>query len=185
MKLRSLLFFVLLATFAATGCLFSPDDNGDDGGGVTPDLPEADTLEQLIANFKTAYNERNIDYYQIVLSENYKFVAKDNAGDYNYTEDVEIHRKMFNGETGVGQIAIEDVSVISLVGVESWQETPSNDPHFGTAGESWFRPFDVAIDFSISGQSLTYQVRGLVIFYASREGEVFKLLGQTDNTNGS
>ena len=189
MKLRSLLFFVLLVTFAATGCLFSPDKPDDVVVPPAPELPPAVSANQLVANFETAYNERNIEYYREVMSEDYKFISVDGENDYDYATDISIHERMFNEVAGEGGIVFDDISVISINGVEVWQPIQSNDQHFGSFADGYYRPYDVSIDFNVAGQSLTYQVRGLVIFYVTTamvDGEeIYYLLGQSDNTVGN
>lgn len=71
--LRTLL--VLFAVTLVAGCgIFSPDDGGD-GGDVDPPDPWqlAETKEQLAANFRRCWEDRNIIEYDNLLAENFIF----------------------------------------------------------------------------------------------------------------
>jgi len=191
MKFRPLLFVLLLVVIAAPGCLFSPDEGGDDNPDLVNPHVFPDTADKLVANFKRYYEERNLERYREVLSTDYRFIAKDQT-EYNYDREIDIHDKMFNEVAGDNGKAFEDITVQQLTPLGIWQETPDNDPFFGGASGSLWRAYNVFINFKVSGENLVYEVTGVVIFYVtSREVQVdggtrvmYELLGQKDETNG-
>jgi len=187
MKLRPVLFSVLFIMLAASGCLFSPDEGGEDTGGDQPTIQWPDTANKLVENFSIVYSDRNLDEYRKVLSEDYRFIAQDGE-EYNYDREISVADKMFNEVQGQDGIAFSDIQVEYLQPQGTWQPTPDDDPYFGGSSGSLYRPYDVFISFKVAGVALTYEVKGLVVFYVtSREvdgRERYELLGQQDSTQG-
>lgn len=191
MKLRPAIFCVLLVMLAASGCLFSPDDSGGGDDPIIDDHVFADTADKLVANFARYYTERNLDRYREVLSENYRFIAQDET-EYNFEREIDVANKMFNEVQGQDGIAFSDITVEYLQPQGTWQPTPDDDPYFGGSSGSLKRAYNVFISFKVSGQALTYEVKGLVIFYVTSrmvevdgaQVEMYELLGQQDETQG-
>ena len=191
MKIRPLLFSVLVIMFATTGCLFSPDSSDD--GDPPPVDPHVfpDTADKLVRNFERYYGERNLERYREVLSEDYRFINQDNS-EYNYDRELEIADQMFNEVAGDGGIAFTEINVEFLNPLGPWEPTPGNDPYFGGAEGSLKRDCDVSIRFKVAGEDLWFVVGGLVKFYVTtRDVEVdgatrtkYELLGQHDQTEG-
>ncbi len=188
MKLRHLLFTVLLVAFATSGCIFSPDD---DGGGDPPppvEFEPAESPDQVMEKFVEIYGDKNLDFYRRLLSTNYLFIPQDDAGSYNFDTEIDIVDKMFNEIAGSNGFVISDIDVVQMDPQGVWTETPANDPNFGGLSGSQYRTYIVQIDFNISGQNLVLRVQGPVIYYVRAEQEedqqVFKLLGMVDATYG-
>jgi len=188
MKLRPVLFSVLIIMFTTTGCLFSPDSNDDGGDPPSSNYVFPDSADKLIANFELAYGDRNLDEYRKVLSEDYKFIARENE-EYDYETEIGIASKMFQELAGEGGIAIQDITVDTLHPEGTWQPTPENDANFGGFPDSVYRLYNVSMQFKILNQNLIYIVEGPVIFYVKSiqvsEGTRFEMLGQVDQTAGS
>lgn len=188
MKLRHLMFVLLLVAFAASGCIFSPDDNPDDGGTEPPpSCDTAATADEALVVFRDVYTSRELDCYRKLLSEDYLFVKKDGTVD-NFDTEMIIADRMFNGIAGQNNYIIADITIDILDPRDVWLPTPENDPDFGGFPGSQFRTYDVFMQFVISGEDLTLVVQGVVIFYVMDEGTDgnpdFKILGQRDLTNG-
>jgi hypothetical protein len=189
MHLRHLLFVLLLAAFATSGCIFSPDD--DSGGDPPPpvEFVPAESPDEVMQKFEEIYEDRNLDFYRELLSEGYLFVPQDDAASYGYEVEINILDKMFNEIAGENGFVIQDISVVQLDPQGVWQDTPANDPNFGSATDSQYRTYIVQIDFSIAGQNLILRVQGPVIYYvrAEQDGDqtVYRLLGMVDATFGS
>lgn len=146
------------------------------------------TPDNVMHNFVVTYGEERLEEFGEVLSEDFQFILKDHGSIIDYDEMMAITELMMTGQAGYGGIAFEGIEVNRLVGLEVWTETPAEDPDFGAFEGSYDRPYDVSFDFPVLGQSLTYQVRGLVVFYVMNEGTVdepvYRIIGCTDNTNG-
>ena len=186
MQLRHVLFALLLVAFATSGCIFQPED---DGPGDTPppaSFEPASSPDEVMLKFREIYEDRNLEFYAQLLSEDYLFIPRDDDR-YGYDVEMTILDKMFNEAPASNGYVISDVSVVQLDPQGVWQDTPANDPDFAGTG-SQYRTYQVQIDFSIAGQSLILRVQGAVIYYVRPEqvdGEqVYKLLGMVDLTVG-
>ena len=149
---RTLTFWLLLLASLATlvvapGCIFSPDDSGGGGGGGggTVQYPWPDTPDQLMTNFKNAYENRDIDAYRDVLDTDYKFVfaegtdGMDPRGYWLREDELASATNMFSGDPhtnsqGVLAPGISDISFDILVPQGVWEDVPENDPDFGAPG---------------------------------------------------
>ena len=188
MKLRHLMFFLLLVAFAASGCIFSPEEGNDPGNEQPPPTCEtAETADDVMTVFREVYAGRQLDCYRELLSKEYVFVKKDGTYD-NFDTEMVIANKMFNGIAGESDYIISDITIDVLEPQGVWLDTPANDPDFGGFPESQFRPYEVHMEFLISGHNLTLIVTGTVVFYVMDEGvdsPDFKILGQSDHTIGN
>jgi len=194
MKLRPVLFVLLLIAFTTTGCIFSPDD--DPVVQTTPPEPElapALTADALMSDYKDIYEARDIDDYRYILSEDYIFVPKGDEVAYNYDTEINITNKMFTEIAGEGGIVISNI-VISLLDPQGvWRATPDDDPNFGGFPNSQYRQYEVNFKFYLSGENTVFQSTGFVVYYVTtveeqHEGstvEAYKFLGTKDQTNGS
>jgi hypothetical protein len=187
MKVRHLLFCVLLAAFAASGCIFSPDDDSETPDPGDQECATAKSADEVIQIFREVYAGRDLDCYRELLSEEYLFIAQDGSQD-NYDEEIAIADRMFNELAGDGNIVISDITIDLLRPEGVWTQTPANDPNFGGFPESQYRQYTVDFSFHISGQNLRYRVQGPVLYFVQDEGEGspdFKLLGMVDSTYGN
>ena len=195
LSLAALAFLVV----GAGGCIFSPDsDDGGPGTGPGPDpYPFAGTEDQLMANFKTAYDEmdRNV-YVDDVLYDEFHFVFTEGspyapAGGWDRGAEVESVTSMFAGNAGWDEVAgvskagVQDISFSQLLRLNDWEDVPLNDPVFPGARKALY---DVEIVFYLDTGSNTITVAGQQLFYVmSEQVEVdgvmktrWRLFGQTD-----
>lgn len=181
----------------AGGCIFSPDD--DDGNpNVLPTYPFPATQDLLMANFKTAYDNMNIEEYRNVLHTAFKFKFAEGSdvepsGYYTREEDLQTTTRMFNGEQGLDPIGlikpgVRDIEFRQLERLSpEWEVVPEGDPDFAGATRALY---DVTIVFNLSDDgNSTITVDSQQIFYAMPVAEVqedsstrlrYYLYGQTD-----
>lgn len=193
MKLRPVLFVLLLIAFTTTGCIFSPEPDPEPQK-IIPDpaLPPALTADALMSDYKDVYEDRDIDDYRYILSEDYIFVPKGDEVAYNYDTEISITNKMFTELEGQDGIVISNI-VISLLDPQGvWNPTPENDPNFGGFPNSQYRQYEVNFKFYLQGENTVYLSTGYVVYYVTTEQEqyegstvtAYKLLGTKDQTNG-
>ncbi|HOX25656.1 MAG TPA: hypothetical protein PLL30_11195 [Candidatus Krumholzibacteria bacterium] len=187
MRLRHLLFTMLLVAFAASGCIFSPGDDPEPPAPPPVDVCAA-APDTAMLRFQQIYSARNLDAYGELLSREYKWIPQEGEI-YTYDVEIEVARKMFNALPGEGGVSISDISVDLLQPQGIWQPTPEDDPNFGGFPGSQYRNYIVDIKFQISGQNLVYRVQGPVLYYVMAEdvdGETcYKILGMVDATFGT
>ena len=187
MRLRHLLFLLLVTAFGASGCIFSPND--DDKPEPPPPLDVcAESPDAAIQSFRQIYSQRDLDAYRELLSRDYKWIPQDGEI-YNYDVEIEVATKMFTNLPGETNVIISDIAVDQLDPQGVWQPTPDNDPNFGGFTDSQYRNYIVDIKFSLQGQNLIYRVQGPVLYYVMAEdvdGETcYKILGMVDATYGN
>lgn len=134
-----------------------PDYAGPDPAATTQTLPAAgtvtfsgvyvdpypfpDTPSQLMANFRKAYDEMDIDEYRDVLHEDFAFVFVDGSpvappnGVYTREEDLASTARMFSGEQGQDpggepKPGVLEVELQSFDRLTDWMDVPLDDPHF-------------------------------------------------------
>jgi hypothetical protein len=187
MKLHRLLFCVLLAAFAASGCIFSPDESEDTPPPPPATCTTATSPDQCMEVFREVYANMNLDCYSKLLSQEYLFIPQEGAS-YGFDVEIEIARKMFDGVAGENNFVIQSIAIDQLEPQGVWRATPANDPNFGGYPESQYRNYLVDIKFSIQGQNLILRVQGPVLYYVLDEGadgQDFKILGMVDATYGN
>jgi hypothetical protein len=191
--LAALAALVLLAG----GCIFSPDP--DDGAPPPPiTYPFPDTAQKLMTNFKTAYDQMNIDEYRNALHTGYIFVFADGSpvapttGIYTREEDLQSTTRMFNGEQGQdpdGQpkAGVRDIEFSQLERLTDWEDVPETDPYFPGAIRALY---DVRVVFDLNTDATnTITVDSQQLFYLKSIDEEqtdgstkthFYLIGQQD-----
>ncbi len=194
MNLRNMLFALLLAVFAASGCIFSPDSGGEEpeDTGILPAL----TADEAVEAYQEIYVDLDFEQYLDLISHDFLWVPKDPL-DESYGYDLEISRteKMFTGVAGTDparvdhtQVVISDITFETLKPQGIWTPTETNDPNFGAYPDSQYRTYEIDIRFNIQGDGYDYHVTGVVLFYVRTEEEggkqVYKILGMKDQTNG-
>ncbi len=179
----------------AGGCIFSPDDDVTNPP-VPPSYPFPDSEVVLMENFKTAYDNMNIEEYRNVLHADFKFVFIDGtpvtptSGYYTREEDLQSTTRMFNHEQGMnndGEIraGVRDVDFRYLEKLLDWEDV--QDPEFPGAKSALF---EVQIVLYLDDEfNSTITVESQQIFYSKSELEVqedsstrqrFYLVGQKD-----
>lgn len=134
--------------------------------------PFPDSPAQLMLNFRTAYETRDIALYRNLLDPDFLMLLKESTifdfpelgSTLDAAEDQGIHEAMFAGSAGrdaSGNLTnpVSSISTGSWVQLTNWTANMPPDPIPG--GESAL--FDVAIDFNRAGDK-TLQVRGQVRF---------------------
>ncbi|HOX25272.1 MAG TPA: hypothetical protein PLL30_13155 [Candidatus Krumholzibacteria bacterium] len=148
-------------------------------------LASADAAMQT---FRSAYSQRDLDVYQVVLSHDYQWIPQDGEI-YSYDVEIEVANKMFNAVPGEANLIIADIAVDQLDPQGIWQPTPEDDPNFGDYEGSQYRIYIVDIKFALQGLYLIYRVQGPVLFFVLDEGTEdeanYRLLGMVDATFGN
>jgi hypothetical protein len=183
----------------AGGCL----DSSDPGDPIIPEppYPFPDTAAKLMANFKLAYDEMNIDEYDNVLHAGFIFVFADGSpvapttGIYTRPEDLQSTTRMFAGEQGQdpdGQpkAPVRDIEFSQMERLTEWEEVPLDDPYFPGALRALY---DVRLVFDLNTDSTnTITIDCQQLFYVKSVDEEqddggtrphFYLIGQQDLDN--
>jgi len=186
---------------APAGCIFSPKDDGGGGGGIGPgpELPFPGTPDQLMTNFKTIYENMDIDGYRNLLHPDYQTILKSSTTQefpevgesLDYTEEVRIATNMFSGAPGhdaqgvqtnpISSIAFQDPEQLT-----SWEMSPPDDP----VPNALSALFNVLFEFNRAGDR-TLQVTGQIKFYITSRDSLYQgankpyyqMIGQWDLTN--
>ncbi len=197
---------VIGLAFAAGGCIFQPEDSPNNGGGGGGDtgLPFPSTPDQLIDNYKTVYQDKDIALYRDqVLSHDYKFVLQQGTVDefglpdnvYNYEEDVALQSRMFSEQPGHEAngttVVISSIDIPIMNGYDNWEPVSDSDTNFGGYPNARKRTYDVGIYFHVSGESRQLYVAGQTTFYVTARDSTYQgaptlyyqLLGQEDHTD--
>ena len=201
---KSALLLGLVALLVApAGCIFSPseDGGGGGGGGGITELPFPGTPDLLMTNFKTIYENMDIDGYRNLLHPDYLTILKNSTTtefpevgeSLDYTEEVRIATNMFSGASGhdahgiltfpISSIAFQDPEQLT-----SWEMSPPDDP----IPNALSALFNVLFEFSRAGDT-TLQVTGQIKFYITSRDSLYQgankpyyqMIGQWDLTNDS
>jgi hypothetical protein len=198
-------FLLLLAAVALlivpAGCIFSPDD-GDEGGGGTPTpppIPLAGTEEQLMANFRTAYEDMDYNTFEDLLHPDFITILQNSTVEefpdvgltLDLAEELRIHQRMFSGQpvTDPDGALVQAISSISFNIFEqqgTWATSQPND----VIPNARFALYDVTFLFDRPGAS-TLKVDGQIKFYVTGRDSVvsgltktyWQMIGQQDLTN--
>lgn len=190
MKLRAHLAILMIIAFIASGCIFSP---GDEGGGNTPPPPPlntcADSPDAVMQLFRTVYAARNLDAYREILSRDYLWIPQGDEEILTYDGEIAVADRMFNGLAGNNNYIISNITIDLLQPQGTWQPTPSNEPNFGGFPNSQYRSYLIDFSFSISGMNLVLRVQGPVVYFVMSETvddkTCFRILGMVDATFGT
>ena len=196
MKLKNLLLmiFVIALLVAPAGCIFSPDEKGNDDY-EDNELPWASTPDILMSNFEEVYTGMLINEFTDMLHEDYQTILlsgtlEDWGWSDNFTFDksveVAIHTNLFGGASGVDSdgnpvhpIDSIEVDLLELQG--DWDVIPLDDLDFGGYDGQWGN-FEVFLHFWNADASHEYEVQQNVNFYVAPvvvEGRTkFLMLGQ-------
>jgi hypothetical protein len=164
--------------------------------------PFPDTADQLMANFRAAWDSMDIDEYSYALHADFVFVFADgcpvapSGGAYTRAEELLHTGRIFAGEPGFDQIGqlpkpgVRDVDFPRLDRLTDWEGLPADDPRFPGA---LCALFDVRIGFYLDGVGQnTIAVDSQQLFYVKavdepqRDGgtrQRFCLIGQRDLDN--
>ena len=193
---RLLSLFAAAALLALTGGCFSSGDP-EDTGTLLPPLPPPGTAEQLMANFKLAYDNMDIDEYRDALHADFIFVFADGSpaapttGIYTREEDLQSTTRMFRGEQGqdldgIVKPGVRDIEFTQLVRLTDWEDVDGDDLYFPGARRALY---DVRIVFILETESLnTITIDCQQLFYVKPVTEPvdggtrerYYLIGQQD-----
>ncbi len=199
-KKSVLLMGLICLLVVPTGCIFSPDDGGDDIIIVKPKLQFPDTPDKLMENFSAIYTNMDIEGYRNLLSPDYKTILKASTTtefpevgtELDYSEEIQIQTNMFSGASGHDSAGnptnpISSISFQEPIQVTSWEATPLSDPHFPGASNALY---NVLFEFNRAGDK-TLQVTGQIRFYITSRDSLYngavrpyyQMVGQEDLTN--
>jgi hypothetical protein len=167
-----------IVLLALTGGCFNSNDP-EDPDPQSDAYPFADTVEQLMTNFRNAYQEMDIDEYDHVLHEDFLFVFADGSsvappsGVYTRAQDLESTTNMFAGDQGEadGMLmpGVRDIDFTQLERLSDWEEADVDDVHFAGAMRALF---DVRVVFYLNTQDVnTISIDSRQVFYVKSETE--------------
>jgi hypothetical protein len=169
--------FAVLA-LSIGGCFDSGDPEDTDPPPVAYPFP--DTVEQLMTNFRDAYDSMNITEYDNVLHEDFRFIFAEGSdidpdGYFTREEDLLSTTHMFNGEQGMSDIGeikpgVRDIDFRLLTQLSpTWEVVPESDVDFPGASRAIF---DVELVFNLrdDGNS-TITIDSQQCFYVQSEPE--------------
>ncbi|MBU0742908.1 hypothetical protein KKA85_09130 [bacterium] len=168
-----------LTVLAVGGCIFSPEP--DSNPPVTPIQPYQwpDTADKLMENFERAYSEMNINEYEIILHEDYKFIFIDNVEIWYRQQDITSTTNMFAGNPGQNpdntfREGVQSIEINTLIRQTPWEDIPANDPDFPNSERALFL---VNIKFILEG--------GLNTITVSSDQEFFVKSEEVDQGDGT
>ncbi|MBU2503051.1 hypothetical protein KJ682_17095 [bacterium] len=199
MKMKSFLTLGLVGLLLfPTGCIFSPDDNDGPVGGSSAGLPFPGSPDQLMKNFRSIYEDMDIEDYRNMLHPDYLTILKESTRlDFpevgetlDYTEEIRIHTNMFSGAPGrdaQGNLTnpISAIQFDEPVQLTDWETSPATDP----IPNALAALFEVSFNFERAGDK-TLQVQGQIKFFiTSRDSlhqgvnkQYYQMIGQWDFT---
>lgn len=167
--LTMLLAFV--AMFSLTGCIFSPDDDtGPPPGNEPIDYPFPDTKEQVLENFKTAYEEMDIEGYTDCLHEDFKFLfTPEDQTQYQIpnayferAEDLEVTERIFSGNSHGEQHGLQSISIPEWQPDGVWNQESANHSYFP---ESYRGLYSIYMVYTEVGGEHTLTIQSTQLFY--------------------
>jgi len=167
--LRSLL--VLTAVTLIGGCgIFSPDEGGETP--VDPPAPWvlAETPEQFAINFRRCWEERNIEEYENLLSENFIFrlssadIDEGEVGFWGRAQEIRTAEFMFGIESTPPELTVESIEFTRWEINLPWTGEV-NDPQFEDA--EFVATYTVELTATIAGDP--EPVKGNQRLYIKRE----------------
>jgi hypothetical protein len=202
MTMKKLLLPVaLLLLMAPGGCIFSPDE----GKNITPinpvGVPFAGTEDQLMMNFRTAYEEMDFNAYQDILHPDFITILQPDTQEefpdvgptLDVAEELRIAERMFAGQpvTDPDGNLVPGITSIDFQTYEqrvTWATSQAND----VIPNARFALYDVIFRFERPGYS-TLEVTGQIKFYvAGRDSfhngadrTFWQMIGQQDLTEVS
>jgi hypothetical protein len=175
------LILVFVALFSLTGCIFSPDD--DTGPPPVDDpveYPFPDTKEQLLDNYKLAYQEMDVDGYIDCLHDDFTFVFLEAeaggigvpSGSWGYAVDYEVMTRFFSGDSYQGaDVLVPGVQSISFSNWEMagiWNDEAPNHPYFANSKRGLY---NIYMYITMVGGVQTYTVNTRQNFFLTSEEE--------------
>jgi hypothetical protein len=193
----SRLLALLLAccfTLPLVGC----NDKEDPTGPESPGIVEPVTPDNLVANFKTAYDAMDLaSYRDDVLAAGYRFLLQaETVEEYGLpdstlsrADEVAVAGAMFTGQANNDGQILSAVEIQAFQPQGAWMSVPPDDPNFGDVTGAKVRTYSVLVNFSLQGDT-RYEVSGLQLIYVvpdtvTTDGTPiirFRLLGQLDLT---
>jgi hypothetical protein len=199
--MRTLVLYLGLGSLlllAAAGCLFSPDEPEDNGGGPNIDLPFPDSKEQLLANFQRVYELMDINVYGPMLHDDYKFFLQEDDIEglglpfdhFNRDDDIDLMTNIFSGnphlrDDGEVSAAVTEITFGRMDQTTVWEN--SNHPDFPGAQRA---TFSVDIEFNRPADTKILVTGSTEFYLASRDSmyngvpvDYWQVMGQVDQTN--
>lgn len=162
-------------------------------------LPFPGTPDQVMQNFQTAYETRNIGAYQEILHRDFLMILQDQTitefpdvgTTLDVSEEIRIHQRMFSGlavtdPEGDLVPGVKAIYFSTFRALDSWVMSPSED----IIPNAEWAPFEVDIMFDRGQTFSTMKVEGTVKFYVTsrdslHEGNIkqyYQMAGMVDLT---
>lgn len=198
---RILMLLATVLLILPAGCIFNPEDDDGGGGGGGGELPFPNSPEQLMANFETVYEARDIDGYREVIDPSFViYLSQDTIDEFSlpreffdFDEEVLIAGRMFSGSPFIRQDGniVPGITRIQFDYFEAettWEVSPADD-RIPNALRAQYR-----VDFTIEqGNEGRLNIKGIIEFYLrservehqGRQQDRYWMVGQVDYTTPS
>jgi hypothetical protein len=192
--------FVALLGLGAAGCFFSPDRAHDDPPAPPPGPPWPDTPDQLIANFKAAYDSMALGDYGAALHPQYQFILQaadvlpGEADRFTRAEELQVATNMFSGHPvekpdGTTAPGISAIVLAVLTRSTPWTDMGAAAPDFPLTKRALY---DIQISFARAGYNTIIVIGQQEFFVSVRDSLVHgvvkpycQLRGQRDLSYGN
>lgn len=182
--LRKLIFVCLLAALVA-GC---SDENPVESEDMVI-IPVMPTPDEMMSAFEQAYGDMDIEDYQEILGDDFKFIFTNNDI-WERGDDIASTTNMFAGGQGTNGIAVVGIEIQTMIRQDAWTAMASDHTYFP---DSVRATYQVRIVFRLEGGTNTITIDCDQFFYAApveieSEGGAketcYKLVGQQDVASG-
>jgi len=147
--------------------------SSDDPTSTDPDLfiDPPDNPNALMVRFERAYEEMNINEYEVILHADFKFIFIDYAEVWYRQTDIQSTANMFNFNPGQNpdgsyRAPVQNIAINTLIRQTPWEDVPANDPDFPDSEKALYQ---VQIVFTLEGGENTITVESDQLFFVKPE----------------
>ncbi len=161
---------LVLTVLTAGGCIFSPENET----GPPPPPPEPfqwpDTADKLMENFERAYSVMNINEYELILHDDYKFIFIGDAETWYRQQDIQSTTNMFAGNPGEDEHGykpgVQSIAINTLIRQTPWESVPADDEDFPNSEQALYQ---VLMVFTLEGGDNQITVDSNQLFFVKAE----------------
>jgi len=167
----------------------------------TTKLPFPGSPDQLMANFRTIYETRDVGEYLKLMHPDFLTILQEGTTEefpdvgttLDYSEEQHIHKRMFSGlavtdPQGVLVPGILSIDFSVFHALDTWQTAPADD----IFPNALWAPYEVVIMLDRGQNFSTLKVEGVIKFFVTSEvfkhnglkQQFFQMVGQVDLTGG-
>jgi len=124
-----------------------------------------------MTDFERAYAEMDIDAYENVLHEDYKFVFIDHAVVWQRHQDIQSTSNMFGGQPGHNpdgsyRPPVQSIAIDTLIRQTPWEDVPADDPDFPDSEKALYQ---TRLVLTLEGGEHTLTVQSDQYFFVKPE----------------